>query len=140
LIIFTDSLENVTVEHLKGGFFVGWPNPPAPADHYRILAGSSAIGLARLEDGRVVGFITAISDGVSVAYIPHLEILPEYKGQGLGTELVKRMLAKFRNLYGIDLVCDSNVQPFYERLGMRAVVGMVHRNYDRQACTPISSE
>ena len=139
MITYTDSLEGVTVEHLQRGFFVGWPNPPAPADHYRILTGSSAIGLARLEDGTVVGFITAISDGVSVAYIPHLEILPAYKGQGLGTELVKRMLAKYRDLYGIDLVCDVDVQPFYERLGMKAVVGMVHRNYDRQACTPIES-
>jgi GNAT superfamily N-acetyltransferase len=139
LITYTDSLEGVTVEQLQGGFFVGWPNPPAPADHYRILAGSSAIGLARLEDGTVVGFITAISDGVSVAYIPHLEILPAYKGQGLGTELVKQMLAKCRHLYGIDLVCDLDVQPFYERLGMKAVVGMISRNYDRQACTPIEA-
>jgi ribosomal protein S18 acetylase RimI-like enzyme len=133
MIEYTDSLEGVTVDHLRGGFFIGWPHPPLPATHYRILANSATIVLARSEDGNVVGFITAISDGVSCAYIPHLEVLLAYQGQGIGTALVRRMLEKLNHLYMIDLVCDSELQPFYERLGMRAVVGMVVRNYDRQA-------
>ena len=93
--------------------------------------------LAQLEDKTVIGFITAISDGISCAYIPHLEVLPDYQGRGIGTELVNRMLARLRHLYMIDLVCDPAIQPFYERVGMRAVVGMVVRNYDRQSCEPI---
>jgi hypothetical protein len=43
------------------------------------------------------------------------------------------MLARLRHLYMIDLVCDPPLQPFYERFGMWPVVGMVVRNYDRQA-------
>jgi len=134
VITYTDSLDTITSSELQGGFFVGWPNPPSPTNHYRILANSAAIVLARTADGTVVGFITAVSDGVSCAYIPHLEVLPAYQGQGIGTTLVQQMLAKLRHLYMIDLVCDPAVQPFYERLGMRNVVGMVVRNYDRQAC------
>jgi ribosomal protein S18 acetylase RimI-like enzyme len=137
MITYTESLDGVTSADLQGGFFVGWPNPPSPMTHHRILANSAAIVLARSEDGTVVGFITAVSDGVSCAYIPHLEVLPAYQGQGIGTALVNQMLAKLRHLYMIDLVCDPSVQPFYERLGMRAVVGMVARNYDRQACEPL---
>ena len=34
---------------------------------------------------------------------------------------------------GVDLCCDPDRQPFYERFGMRAVTGMVLRNYERQA-------
>ena len=136
-ITYTDSLADVTIVHLQSGFFVGWPNPPSPTTHYRILRSSAAIVLARGADGTVVGFITAISDGVSCAYIPHLEVLPAYQRQGIGTELVRRMLEKFRHLYMIDLVCDPEVQSFYERVGMRAVVGMVLRHYDRQAGEPI---
>ncbi len=134
MITYTDSLDTITSSELQGGFFVGWPNPPSPTNHYRILASSAAIVLARTADGTVVGFITAVSDGVSCAYIPHLEVLPAYQGQGIGTALMQQMLAKLRHLYMIDLVCDPAVQPFYERLGMRNVVGMVVRNYDRQAC------
>jgi len=138
MIIYTDSLNDVTNDHLQGGFFVGWPNPPSPITHYRILANSAAIMLARVVDGTVVGFITAVSDHVSCAYIPHLEVLPAYQGQGIGSELVRQMIEKFRRLYMIDLVCDPSLQPFYERFGMRPVVGMVIRNYDRQAGEPLT--
>jgi GNAT superfamily N-acetyltransferase len=137
MITYTHSLAGVTSDHLKGGFFVGWPNPPSPKAHYQILANSNALVLAQNEAGVVVGFITAISDGISCAYIPHLEVLPDYQGRGIGTALVKQMLARLRHLYMIDLVCDPGLQPFYERFGMRAVVGMVVRNYDRQSCEPI---
>jgi GNAT superfamily N-acetyltransferase len=133
MISYTDSIQDISAEHLYG-FFVGWPNPPAPATHLRILAGSTAVVLARDDaTGRVVGFITAISDGVSCAYIPHLEVLPDYHGQGIGSELVRRMLARLRHLYMIDLICDADVQPFYERLGLQPYTGMVLRNYDRQS-------
>lgn len=138
MITYTDSLEHVTAENLTSGFFAGWPNGPSPTTHYRILANSAAIVLAQTEDGTVVGFITAISDGISCAYIPHLEVLPAYHGRGIGTELVRRMLEKLKHLYMIDLVCDPELQPFYERLGMRAVVGMVVRNYERQSGEPLS--
>src|SRR5262245_63228033 len=101
MIIYTDSLAGVTSEHLQGGFFVGWPNPPSPRTHYHILANSAAIVLARIADGKVVGFITAVSDGISCAYIPHLEVLPAYQGRGIGTQLIRQMLAKLRHLYMI---------------------------------------
>ena len=83
--------------------------------------------------GAVVGFITAISDGVSCAYIPHLEVLPAYQGSGIGSELVRRMLERLRQIYMIDLICDTDVQPFYARLGMQPYTGMILRNYDRQS-------
>ena len=140
MINYTDSLDSITSKHLQGGFFVGWPNPPSPITHYRIMANSAAIVLARIADGTVVGFITAVSDHVSCAYIPHLEVLPDYQGQGIGSELVRRMVEKLRHLYMIDLVCDPSLQSFYERLGMRPVVGMVLRNYDQQAGEPAISE
>jgi ribosomal protein S18 acetylase RimI-like enzyme len=134
MITYTDSLDGITPDHLHG-FFVGWPKPPGPAAHLRILRGGSHCELAREGvAGPVVGFITAISDGVSAAYIPHLEVLPAYQGRGIGSELVRRMLARLRGLYMIDLTCDPDVQPFYARLGMRPSTGMLVRNYDRQAC------
>jgi GNAT superfamily N-acetyltransferase len=140
MIRYTDSLADVGTEHLQGGFFVGWPNPPSPTTHYQILANSFAIVLARIDDGTVVGFITAVSDNISCAYIPHLEVLPAFQGQGIGSELVRRMITKLRHLYMVDLVCDPPLQTFYERLGMQPVVGMVVRNYDRQSGEPVSAE
>ena len=132
MIAFTDCLQGVEQEHLVG-FFEGWPNPPCPERHLAILRGSAYFVLAK-DDNRIVGFITAISDGVSSAYIPHLEVLKEYRGRGIGGELVRLMLEKLKHLYMIDLICDEDVQPFYEKVGMRAYQGMIHRNYSRQSC------
>lgn len=145
MITYTDTLDGLTVDALRGGFFVGWPNPPSPEAHLRILACSAAIGLAKDEDGQVVGFVTAISDGVVSAYLPLLEVLPAFlsarlrqcgfQGKGVGSELVRRIVDRFRHLYMVDLLCDATVQPFYARLGLRPTTGMVLRNYDRQSCS-----
>lgn len=133
MVIYSDSLAGITPDRLRG-FFVGWPDPPNPATHLRILDGSDIVVLALDgETGPVVGFVTAISDGVSCAYIPHLEVLPAHQNQGIGTELMRRMLARLSHLYMIDLLCDPDVQPFYARLGMRPASGMLVRNYAHQA-------
>ena len=82
--IYTSSLEGITPEQLEG-FFFGWPNPPSPRTHPRILKGSSHVVLG-LDGERVVGFVNAISDGVLSAYIPLLEVRPPYQGRGVGSE------------------------------------------------------
>jgi ribosomal protein S18 acetylase RimI-like enzyme len=116
------------------GFFVGWPNPPSPHTHLRLLHASDHIVLA-MDDttNAVVGYVTALSDGVLCAYISSLEVLPAYQGHGIGSELVRRLLAQLVDLYMIDLICDPAVQPFYARLGMRPASGMIVRNYARQS-------
>jgi ribosomal protein S18 acetylase RimI-like enzyme len=127
VIEYTTDLEGVEPGHLQG-FFVDWPKPPSAERHLEILRGSSHVVLAR-EGGRVVGFVTAISDGVLSAYIPLLEVLPNYQSRGIGTELVRRLLAQLGDLYMVDLSCDENVVSFYERLGLgRWDAGMGIRN------------
>jgi predicted N-acetyltransferase YhbS len=58
-----------------------------------------------------------------------LEVLPEYQGQGIGTELVRRMLEKLQSFYAVDLLCDKDTQAFYARLGMQPIQGMLIRNF-----------
>jgi ribosomal protein S18 acetylase RimI-like enzyme len=135
-IRYVESIDDITAAQLMGGFFVGWPNPPGPETHLRLLAGSdhAILALDPASDA-VVGFITAISDGVLTAYIPLLEVLPAYQRCGIGQELVARMLTRLGHLYMVDLLCDPELQPFYGRLGMRPATGMLHRNYDHQSGT-----
>ncbi len=111
------------------GFFVGWPNAPTSERHRELLAASGRVVLA-VEGGRVVGFVTAITDGVLSAYVPLLEVLPSYQGRGIGTELVRRVLAQLDDLYMVDLACDEELVPFYERVGLQrigAAVGLRNR-------------
>jgi hypothetical protein len=43
------------------------------------------------------------------------------------------MQVALSDIYMIDLICDADVQSFYQRLGMTPYTGMIKRNYDRQA-------
>ncbi len=133
MITYRTDTEGITAEMLKG-FFVRWPNPPSCETHLRLLKNAYRVVLA-VDDqtNRVVGFINAIGDGVLSAYIPLLEVLPDYQMQGIGDELVQRMLKLLNNLYMIDLTCDRRLQKFYERFGLRPHTGMMVRNFAHQA-------
>jgi ribosomal protein S18 acetylase RimI-like enzyme len=82
---------------------------------------------------RVIGFVNLLSDHVLTAYIPLLEVLPEFRGQGIGAELIRRVLDRVPNLYMVDVTCDANVQPFYESLGFSKSLGASLRRYEHQA-------
>ena len=133
MIKYINSLENISETNLKG-FFVNWPNPPSPEKHLQLLNNSDYFWLAIDETTNdVVGFITAISDKTLSAYIPLLEVLPLYKGKGIGSHLVKLMLETLKDFYMIDLMCDNSVVDFYKKFSMLKSQGMVIRNYNKQS-------
>ncbi|WKZ40110.1 MAG: GNAT family N-acetyltransferase [Anaerolineales bacterium] len=132
-IEYVDSPEGISADQLHG-FFVGWTNPPTPEKHLELLKSSDEVVLALdTENGNVVGFITAITDNVLAAYIPLLEVLPEYQNRQIGKTLVEKMLARLSRYYMVDLLCDMDLQPFYEKFGMYRATGMFFRNYDKQS-------
>ena len=51
-------------------------------------------------------------------------MLPERQGEGIGTELVRRLLAELEDLYMVDLMCDPELEPFYRRFEMMPLSGM----------------
>ena len=137
MIKYVNTTENIT-ETMLQGFFVGWPNPPTPATHLKILQNSSYIWLAIAPaSNQVVGFITAISDEILSAYIPLLEVLPTHQNQGIGTELIAKMLNSLKHLYMIDLLHDPHLQPYYKSLGLTPAAGSIIRNHSRQNGEPL---
>ncbi|WP_274365747.1 GNAT family N-acetyltransferase [Paenibacillus thermotolerans] len=130
---YKSTLDGITPTMLDG-FFVGWPNPPSANKLFEILSNSYKFVLAIDEKtDKVIGFITAISDGVLSAYIPLLEVLPYYQKQGIGSEMVKRLLQQLSDIYMVDLICDENLQEYYERLGLKKANGMIIRNFANQS-------
>ena len=128
-----DTADGIGAEQLRG-FFGGGPNPPTPETHRRVLEHGDVVVLAVDADGgRAVGFITAITDDVLAACIPHLEVPPESHRQGIGSALVRRMVERLRQRSLVDLICNEDVRPVDERLRFRPVRGMVLRHDDRQA-------
>ena len=129
MIEYRTSLGGLEPSAFKG-FFAGWENPLSPEKHYELLSNSSFVVLALdRKSNKVVGFVNALSDRVHFAFIPMLEVLPEYQHKGIGSELMKRMLAQLDPFDCIDLTCDPQMQSFYERFGMLKSSGMVIRKY-----------
>jgi GNAT superfamily N-acetyltransferase len=122
---YTTSLDGVAARDLEG-FFEGWPSPPSPDEHLEILRGSDHVVLAQADEA-VVGFVTAITDGRLSAFIPLLEVRPSHRGHGVGSELVRQMLDALEGLYAVDVVCDAELRPFYERFGMVPLQAMALR-------------
>ncbi|MCL1996626.1 MAG: GNAT family N-acetyltransferase [Defluviitaleaceae bacterium] len=125
MISYVDNKDLIKAEQLHG-FFVGWKSPLSPERHLELIRGSTYF-IAAYCEGRVVGFITALTDGVNSSFIPLFEVLPDFQGCGIGTELFQRMLIKLENIANVDLICDIDMQPFYERFGMLQSQGMVLR-------------
>ena len=51
---------------------------------------SRVVGL--YADGRQIGFARAFTDGVAAVYLADVYVLPEFRGRGLGVELVRGMV------------------------------------------------
>ncbi len=128
-ILYQETHEGITPEQLTG-FFTQWRNPRPPEGHLAILRGSDYVALALDEDsGQVVGFVTALTDGIQAAFIPLLEVLPDYQHQGVGSVLMNKVIEKFAHLPALDLTCNPALQTFYARFGMQPSVGAIRRNH-----------
>ena len=128
-IRYTTTLDGIGLDALGGGFWVGWPAPPTREQHLDLLRGSEVAVLALDEaTDTVVGFVTAVGDGVLSAYLPFLEVLPAWQGRGIGTELMRRILAELEPRYMVDHVCAEDLVPFYARLDFRPYRAMIRRD------------
>lgn len=126
-IRYQETYEGVNAEQLTG-FFAHWYNPRPPAEHLAILQGSDYVVLAIDErSGHVIGFVTALTDGVQAAFIPLLEVLPDYRDRGIGSELMRQILERLSDIPAVDLTCRPEMQTFYARFGMQPSVGAVLR-------------
>lgn len=125
-----------TIEELPScsaeNFFVGWPVRPSDEQFRAILEHSFARVLAiETGSGDLVGFVTAISDGVFAAFIPLLEVRASHQRRGIGSELIRRIEAKLPFAYSIDAVCDPNASAFYRKLGYLTLDGQAKRQRER---------
>jgi GNAT superfamily N-acetyltransferase len=69
-------------------------------------------------DGTIlVGLGNAISDGHLVVYYPHLLVLPEYQRRGIGSELMRRLMARYQGFHQHMLVADGRAVDFYRGCG-----------------------
>jgi len=79
------------------------------------LAAARVVGLYRGD--RQLGYARAISDGVSLAYLADLFVLPEIRGLGLGAEIVSEMVERGPLASLRWMLHTQDAQELYERFG-----------------------
>jgi ribosomal protein S18 acetylase RimI-like enzyme len=81
----------------------------------RIVASSARV-LGLYDGEQQIGFARAVSDGVSLAYLADVYVLGDYRGRGLGYELVREMVeGSFGEVRWMLHTADA--QGLYEKLG-----------------------
>jgi len=81
---------------------------------------------------KLVGYVDTTSNGVTDAYIQDLTVAPEYQGQGIGTELVNRVIARLKEnrIFMISVIFEEKLLPFYERFGFFPMLSGQLQTYD----------
>ncbi len=126
MIAYSDSLEALDARDLEG-FLAHWDFVPPVGTLAAMLKQSTAVILARdIATGRLCGYVTALSDGITCGYISALEVRPEYRGRGIGRELLRQMVERL-DVYGIYLSCAPSMVPFYLAAGFSGVTAMSRR-------------
>jgi GNAT superfamily N-acetyltransferase len=68
-------------------------------------------------DNALVGLGNSISDQGLVVYYPHLLVLPKYQRQGIGREIMKRLMSRYRGFHQHILIADAGAAVFYRACG-----------------------
>ncbi|HIA68481.1 TPA: GNAT family N-acetyltransferase [Candidatus Poribacteria bacterium] len=93
--------------------------------NYRDITGiqamlkGTAVVLGVWEEVQLIGFARVISDGIYRALIDDVVIDASKRGQGIGSELMRKLLERLTamKVEEIFLRCGDNVVPFYQRFG-----------------------
>jgi GNAT superfamily N-acetyltransferase len=94
----------------------GWSAAEKPLLLHKALAASQML-ITAWDGPRLVGLGNAISDGHLVVYYPHLLVHPEYQRRGIGSQLMKRLLARYVGFHQHMLIADDRTVEFYRKCG-----------------------
>lgn len=110
-------VHDFTREELERLFLsVGWSSGHYPDQLVAAMKNYETVYSA-WADGKLVGLICAMDDGVMTAYIHYLLVHPDWQGKGIGRALVERVKEKYRDYLRLVLLAETDKVGFYEACG-----------------------
>lgn len=100
--------------------FATWKVHPHVDQWSRMIANSAAV-ISAWEDGVLVGFARGISDEVRYAQVLDVLVHPEYRGQGIGKSLIKRLVNEPVMQVRAVILGTPDKLEFYESAGFKCV-------------------
>jgi len=98
-----------------------WQSAATDRGHVRRIIAGSHCFLVALKSDELIGMGRVISDRESDAYIQDVTVKTTYRQKGIGTQIVKRLVARIETdgLKWIGLIAERNSHAFYERIGFK---------------------
>lgn len=96
---------------------VGWNRMERESGSSRL---KNYLQICCYDDTKLIGFVSAVSNGVTDAYIQDLMVNPEYQNRGIGTALMNQAIGYIKKdgIYMISVVYgEENLKTFYEKFG-----------------------
>jgi GNAT superfamily N-acetyltransferase len=104
----------------------GWGARTVDAARFEALIKGSRFVVSAWDEGTLVGFARAISDGVKNAYVADVVVRTDHRRRGIGAELVRRLLAGRDDIKFV-LRADPALHRWYAELGFAEAPNMLVR-------------
>ncbi len=102
---------------------VGWDR--CEGTYSSILKQHYTYYVVRGEDGRLIGYMSILSDGISDAFLLDLMVHPDVEREQIGSRLVKRGIRDMKDagIRYVQVTFNENLRDFYARCGFHIFGG-----------------
>ncbi|MBR4162220.1 MAG: GNAT family N-acetyltransferase [Solobacterium sp.] len=120
MVITYKEIREFKEEDLKQLFLsVNWESGKYPDKLVKAMHNSTHV-ISAWDEERLVGLVRGLDNGVTVAFLHYLLVVPAYQGMHIGEELMHRILRYYDDLLYIKIMpSDPKTIPFYEKFGFK---------------------
>ena len=105
---------------------VGWGERAADPGRLEAVVRGSLWVASAWDEGHLVGFARAISDGVTTAYVTDVMVAESHQRRGIASALVKRLMAGREEIHFV-LRAQPEHHPLYQKVGFVPAPTMLRR-------------